>query len=59
MPILAKQNAFEKGAIEAWLIDDGYITEGSASNAWIIQWLINILMTPQIMHPRNVSVRSH
>jgi len=34
--VLARQAASEKGAAEAWLIDkDGYITEGSASNAWI------------------------
>ena len=35
--ILAKQAAKEQGAQEAWLVDDaGYVTEGSASNAWII-----------------------
>lgn len=44
--ILAKQNAFEKGALEAWLIDDGYITEGSASNAWIIQNSNKIITHP-------------
>ena len=35
--ILAKQNAIEKGAYEALLIDNGHITEGSASNIWIIK----------------------
>ena len=35
--ILAKQLAREAGAYEAWLIDeDGNVTEGSSSNAWII-----------------------
>ena len=35
--VLAKQAASEQGAKEAWMVDDeGYITEGSASNAWII-----------------------
>jgi D-alanine transaminase len=34
---LAKQAAVEKGAYEAWLVDDeGYITEGSSTNAWIV-----------------------
>lgn len=35
--ILAKQDAKDKGAYEAWLIDDeGYVTEGSSTNAWIV-----------------------
>lgn len=35
--VLAKQAAKEKGAYEAWLIDEkGRVTEGSASNAWIV-----------------------
>lgn len=35
--ILAKQLAREAGAYEAWLVDeDGNVTEGSSSNAWII-----------------------
>lgn len=35
--ILAKQRAREAGAFEAWLVDeDGFITEGSATNAWIV-----------------------
>jgi D-alanine transaminase len=34
--VLAKQKAVENKAQEAWMIDDnGYITEGSSSNAWI------------------------
>ena len=36
-PVLAKQKAVESGCEEAWMIDsDGYITEGSSSNAWIL-----------------------
>ena len=36
-PVLAKQKAAESGCEEAWMIDsDGYITEGSSSNAWIL-----------------------
>lgn len=35
--VLAKQQAVEAGAYEAWLIDrDGNVTEGTASNAWIV-----------------------
>jgi len=35
--VLAKQLAREAGAYEAWLIDeDGNVTEGSSSNAWIV-----------------------
>ncbi len=35
--ILAKQAAYEKGALEAWMVDDeGLITEGASSNAWIV-----------------------
>ena len=35
--VLAKQEAREKGAYEAWLVDDaGYVTEGSSTNAWIV-----------------------
>lgn len=33
---LAKQDAKEAGAAEAWLIRDGHVTEGSSSNAWIV-----------------------
>lgn len=34
---LAKQQAAEAGAYEAWLVDDaGRITEGSSTNAWIV-----------------------
>ena len=35
--ILAKQEALDAGAADAWLVDDmGVITEGTASNAWIV-----------------------
>jgi D-alanine transaminase len=35
--VLARQAAKELGAAEAWLVDDhGFITEGAASTAWII-----------------------
>lgn len=35
--VLAKQTAREHGAREAWFVDkQGYVTEGSSSNAWIV-----------------------
>ena len=35
--ILAKQEAREKSAYEAWFVDgDGFVTEGSSTNAWIV-----------------------
>jgi D-alanine transaminase len=35
--VLAKQQAREVGAFEAWFVDgDGFITEGSSTNAWIV-----------------------
>ena len=46
--VLSKQLAIEKNAFESWFIDDGVITEGSASNAWIIKSPNTI-----ITHPAN------
>jgi D-alanine transaminase len=35
--VLAKQQAREAGAYEAWFVDrNGFVTEGSSSNAWIV-----------------------
>ncbi len=35
--VLAKQAARERGAAEAWLVDEmGLVTEGSSTNAWIV-----------------------
>lgn len=35
--VLAKQQAVDQGALEAWMVnDDGMITEGTSSNAWIV-----------------------
>ena len=35
--VLAKQHAKDRGAYEAWMVDDmGLVTEGSSTNAWII-----------------------
>lgn len=35
--VLAKQHARDRGAFEAWMVDEmGLVTEGSSTNAWII-----------------------
>ena len=35
--VLAKQQAREAGAFEAWFVDaDGFVTEGASTNAWIV-----------------------
>ena len=35
--VLAKQEAVDAGAEETWLVnEEGYVTEGTASNAWIV-----------------------
>ena len=47
---LAKQAAKEAGAYEAWLVDDeGFVTEGSSSNAWIVT-KDNVLVTRKPTH---------
>lgn len=45
--VLAKQEAIESGVYDAWMVDDhGYITEGSASNAWIVTKAGRIITRP-------------
>jgi D-alanine transaminase len=36
-PVLGKQDAYEKGAAEGWMVEDGYVTEGTSSNAYIVK----------------------
>ena len=36
-PVLGKQAAYEAGAFEAWMVEDGFVTEGTSSNAYIIK----------------------
>lgn len=33
---LAKQSALDSGADDAWMVEDGYVTEGSSNNAFIV-----------------------
>jgi D-alanine transaminase len=45
--VLAKEAAHEAGAKEAWFVDaEGYVTEGSSTNAWIITRDGKILTRP-------------
>lgn len=45
--VLAKQAAVHAGAAEAWMVDDdGYITEGASSNAWIVDRKGRLLTRP-------------
>ena len=34
--VLAKQEAAEAGVFEAWMVEDGFVTEGSSSTAFIV-----------------------
>ena len=44
---LGKQKAAEAGAYEAWQVDkDGYVTEGTSSNAWIVNAEGDLLTRP-------------
>lgn len=36
-PVLGKQEAYEKGAHEAWMVEEGVVTEGTSSNAYIVK----------------------
>ncbi len=36
-PVLGKQEAYEKGANEGWMVEDGFVTEGTSSNAYIVK----------------------
>ncbi len=35
--VLAKQDAVERGAKEGWMVEDGYVTEGVSSSAYIVK----------------------
>ena len=48
--VLARQQASERGAYEAWFVDsEGMVTEGAASNAWIIS-MAGVIVTRQLDH---------
>ncbi len=35
--VMAKQEAVERGAFEGWMVEDGYVTEGTSSTAYIVK----------------------
>lgn len=36
-PVLGKQAAYEQGAQEGWMVENGHVTEGTSSNAYIVK----------------------
>jgi D-alanine transaminase len=46
-PCMAKMQAKAAGADDAWLVEDGYVTEGSSSNAFIVS-AEGVLITRQL-----------
>ncbi|MEM9879685.1 MAG: D-amino-acid transaminase [Pseudomonadota bacterium] len=48
-PVLAKQQAKDAGADDAWMVEDGFVTEGSSNNAFIIT-KSGALVTRQLGH---------
>lgn len=44
--VLAKQAAKEAGAQEAWLVEDGFVTEGGSSSAFIVTKAGGIVVRP-------------
>ncbi|RDI59349.1 D-amino-acid transaminase [Microvirga subterranea] len=44
--VLAKQAAKEAGAQEAWMVQDGYVTEGGSSSAFIVTKAGSIVVRP-------------
>ena len=44
--VLAKQAAKEAGAQEAWLVEDGFVTEGGSSSAFIVTKQGSIVVRP-------------
>ncbi|MDZ7841227.1 MAG: D-amino-acid transaminase [Gammaproteobacteria bacterium] len=46
-PSMAKQAALDAGADDAWMVEDGYITEGTSNNAFIVT-SDNVIRTRQL-----------
>ena len=52
-PSMAKMEASRAGADDAWLVEDGFITEGTSNNAYIVQSSGNIItrnLSNDILH---------
>ncbi|MBX2835529.1 MAG: D-amino-acid transaminase [Gammaproteobacteria bacterium] len=48
-PSMAKQSALDAGAQDAWMVEDGLVTEGTSNNAYIVRQ-DNVIQTRQIGH---------
>ncbi|UTW55851.1 D-amino-acid transaminase [Kordiimonas sp. SCSIO 12610] len=48
-PVLAKETARQHGVQDAWMIEDGYVTEGTSNNAYIIT-RDNVIVTRHLSH---------
>ncbi len=49
---MAKQEALDRGADDAWMVEDGFVTEGTSNNAYIFnqqQQLITRPLSPDIL----------
>lgn len=51
-PSMAKMAAKAAGADDAWMVEEGFVTEGSSNNAWIVKdgKLITRARTQEILH---------
>jgi D-alanine transaminase len=51
-PSLAKQAAVDAGADDAWMVENGMVTEGTSNNAWILKegMLITRHLSNDILH---------
>ena len=52
-PSMAKMAARKAGADDAWMVEDGLVTEASSSNAWIVTAdgrLVTRSLSPSILH---------
>ncbi|SLN48712.1 D-alanine aminotransferase [Aquimixticola soesokkakensis] len=51
-PSFAKMQAKKAGAADAWLVEDGFVTEGSANNAYIVKdgVIITRQLSTEILH---------
>lgn len=51
-PSMAKQAALDAGADDAWLVEDGVVTEGTSNNAWIVKGgkVITRQLSQDILH---------
>lgn len=51
-PSMAKQAAVDQGADDAWFVEDGFVTEGTSNNAWIVKGgkLVTRQLSNAILH---------